>query len=206
MPVDELVAMLPALGVVLPSGASLQGGTLSTSLDISGAVDKLVINGPIRLADTKLANFDLGSKLSAVAALAGIKTGTDTVIQNFSSSVRAAPEGIRAEQIDLLVPSLGEVTGSGTVSPSNALDFKMVAKLASGNAVGQLSTIVLGGNRNGVPFFIRGTTSNPVFQPDLKGLVGGKVGGLPSIPGNPANPTQNPVDTLQNLFKKKKPK
>jgi AsmA protein len=43
MPVDELQAMLPALGVTLPSGASLSGGTLSTSLDIGGPLDKLAV-------------------------------------------------------------------------------------------------------------------------------------------------------------------
>jgi AsmA protein len=42
MPVDDLVAMLPALGVILPSGSSLKGGTLSTTLAISGPTDKLV--------------------------------------------------------------------------------------------------------------------------------------------------------------------
>jgi len=63
MPVDELEAMLPALGVVLPSGSQLQGGTLSTELGITGPVDKLVITGPVRLANSKLAGFDLGSKL-----------------------------------------------------------------------------------------------------------------------------------------------
>src|SRR5690242_18100367 len=63
MPVDELEAMLPALGVVLPSGSQLQGGTLSAELAITGPVDKPVITGPVRLANTKLAGFDLGSKL-----------------------------------------------------------------------------------------------------------------------------------------------
>ena len=36
MRVDDLKAMLPALGVVLPSGSSLQGGTLSANLGIAG--------------------------------------------------------------------------------------------------------------------------------------------------------------------------
>ena len=46
MPVDDLVTMLPALGVTLPSGSSLQGGTLSADLSVAGPADKLVINGP----------------------------------------------------------------------------------------------------------------------------------------------------------------
>ncbi len=46
MPVDDLVTLLPALGVVLPSGSSLQGGTLSADLTAVGPVEKLLINGP----------------------------------------------------------------------------------------------------------------------------------------------------------------
>ena len=71
MPVEELQAMLPALGVVLPSGSQLKGGTLSTDLSIVGPIDKLVITGPVRLADTKLAGFDLGSKLGSAVGLHG---------------------------------------------------------------------------------------------------------------------------------------
>jgi len=50
MPVDDLQAMLPALGIILPSGSSLQGGTLSVNVGIAGPIDKLVVTGPIRLA------------------------------------------------------------------------------------------------------------------------------------------------------------
>jgi AsmA protein len=55
MPVEELEAMLPALGVVLPSGSQLKGGTLSADLSIIGPIDKLVITGPVKLSNTKLA-------------------------------------------------------------------------------------------------------------------------------------------------------
>ena len=54
MPVDDLEAMLPALGMVMPSGSKLQGGTLSVNVGIVGPVDKLVITGPVRVAQ---ANF-----------------------------------------------------------------------------------------------------------------------------------------------------
>ena len=41
MPAADLEAMLPALGVTLPSGTSLQSGALNANLTISGPVDKL---------------------------------------------------------------------------------------------------------------------------------------------------------------------
>src|SRR5262249_32096212 len=56
MPVDELETMLPSMGVVLPSGSQLKGGTLSAELAIAGPLDKLVISGPVRLANSLLAN------------------------------------------------------------------------------------------------------------------------------------------------------
>src|SRR3989449_3821906 len=62
MAVDELEAMLPALGVILPSGSSLKGGTLTTDLALAGSAAKPTITGPIKLAQTKLAGFNLGSK------------------------------------------------------------------------------------------------------------------------------------------------
>jgi AsmA protein len=204
MPVDELEAMLPALGVVLPSGSGLTGGTLSTTLDIDGPVDKVVTNGPIRLADSKLTGFDLGSKMSAIAALTGIKTGPNTSIQNFSTTVHVAPDGMRSEDINLVVPALGEITGSGTISPSNALDFHMNAKLASGGAVGGLTQLAgIGGAQGGsLPFLIQGTTSNPTFLPDVKAMAGSK---LKALTGAGAT-GKSPVDALTGLFGKKKPK
>jgi AsmA protein len=199
MPVDELVAMLPALGVVLPSGAALKGGSLSTDLAINGPVEKLVTTGPIRLADTKLSGFDLGSKMSAVSAVTGGKTGADTTIQNFSSTVQVAPNGIQAQAISLVVPSLGEISGNGTISPSNALDFKMNAKLGGG--IGQMAGLTGG---SGLPFLIQGTTSNPTFMPDVKGMVGTKLKGLGGFPGTAGG--KSPADALTGLFGKKKPK
>ena len=71
MSVDELESMLPALGVVLPSGSKLKGGTLSADLAISGPLDKLVISGPVRMSNTKLAGFDMGAKLGALSAFSG---------------------------------------------------------------------------------------------------------------------------------------
>lgn len=186
MPVDDLEAMLPALGVVLPPKSTLKGGDLNTNMAIEGPVDKLVTTGTIRLENSSLANFDLGSKLSAISQLAGKKTGNDTTIQNFSSDVRVAPEGTQANNINLTVPSIGVLTGAGTVSPANELAFKMNA------ALGGL----------GIPFDIEGTTSDPKFVPDVKGMAKGLLKGVLGGQGNQQN-QQNPLNGLTGLFKKK---
>src|SRR5580704_16899473 len=81
LPVKDLQAFLPALGINLPKGASLQQGTLSTTLNVNGPTDKLVTTGNVGLFGAKLAGFDLGSKLSSVSALTGVKTGQDLSIE-----------------------------------------------------------------------------------------------------------------------------
>jgi AsmA protein len=181
MPVDDLEAMLPALGVVLPPKASLKGGDLNLNLAIVGPVDKLVTTGTVQMQNTSVANFDLGSKLSSISALSGKKTGSDTTIQNLSSDVRVAPEGTQASNINLNVPAIGVLTGAGTVSPANQLAFKMIATLAGLE----------------VPFGVEGTTSDPKFVPDVKGMATSLLKGAVKGPGQ-----QNPLGGLSGLLKK----
>jgi len=206
MPVDDLQTMLPPVGVILPSGSSLQGGTLSSDLNINGPVNRLLITGPVKLANTKLTRFDMGSKLSAISALGGAKTGPDTSIQNFSSNVQVAPTGIQTQNVNLVIPAIGTLTGSGTISPQNALDYKMVASL-SGSVVSGLSQLAGGGGKGAsIPFFIQGTASDPKFVPDVKGIVGSQLRQQlgSQVPGG--QNAQGVVDSITGLFGKKKTK
>jgi AsmA protein len=210
MPVEELQAMLPALGVVLPSGSQLKGGTLSADLSIVGPIDKLVITGPLKLSDTTLAGFDLGSKLGALSAFAGkAVSNPDTTIQNFSTNARVAPEGTRADNLNLTVPAIGVITGAGTVSPAGALAFKMLANLHGGVAGGLAQVAGVSSGRGGIPFSIAGTTSKPEFVPDIKGIATGVAGNAlqgvlngGKVPGGKAG---SAVDALGGLLGKKKP-
>lgn len=183
MPVDDLEAMLPAVGVVLPPKATLKGGDLNITTDSLGPVNALVTTGNVKLENTQLANFNLGSKLSSISALSGKNTGNDTTIQNFSSDVRTSPQGTVAQNINLNVPAIGVLTGAGTVSPSNELAFKMNAQVAG----------------MGIPFGVQGTTSDPKFTPDVKGLATGLLQN--AIKGNTNQ--QNPINNVMGLFKKK---
>ena len=196
MPVDDLEAALPAVGVSLPTGSKLKGGTLAVDLTAVGPLDKIVSTGTIRMTNAALTGFSLMSKLSAIPGLAGKQSGNDTVIQNLSSNVRYAPDGTRLDKIDVVVQSLGTVTGAGTVSPSNNLDFNLVANLSG---VGGELTKVAGGSSGGIPVKVGGTTSNPTFTPDIKGLVGNQLKNL--VPGGKGNPLGN----LGGLLGKKKP-
>ena len=167
MPAPDLEATLPAIGMRLPSGASLRQGTLDVKLTISGPVDRLVIAGPIDLSNATLAGFDLGGKLGALPSLGGVPTGGDTVIQTLAATLRVAPEGIRADGLNLLAPAIGTLTGSGTIAPAGEMNFRMLAKLTA-TAASQVSRVTsLTQPANGIPFKIEGTMTNPIFVPDV---------------------------------------
>ncbi|MBZ5686214.1 MAG: AsmA family protein [Acidobacteriia bacterium] len=191
MPVDDLEAMLPAVGVVLPPKATLKGGDLIVNVVSSGPVDKLVSTGSVKMENTQLANFNLGEKMgAAISALSGKNTGNDTTIQNFSSDVKMSPAGTEANNVNLTIPAIGVLTGAGTVSPTNELAFKMRADVQG----------------TGIPFGITGTTSNPKFTPDVKGIATGLLQGYLNNQGKDNNQQQqNPINSVIGLFGKKKP-
>ena len=206
MPVSDLEGVLPAVGITLPSGASLSSGSLNVNLDLSGPVDKLVIVGPVDLSNGKLTGFNLKQKLGALSSLTGLGggSGSDTDIQTLSANVRVDQQGERADNLNLVVASIGTITGNGTVSANQQLDCKMVAKLStSGGAMGTLSSLTGGGSQRGltVPFAVKGTTSNPVFVPDVSGAVNNLVKGNIGNAGSAASAASG----ILGGFLKKKP-
>jgi AsmA protein len=192
LPATDLEAFLPALGINLPSGSKLTAGTLSANLRVTGPTNKLVTDGTIGLFNGKLAGFNLGSKMAAIGSLGGIKTGNDLDIEKFTSNVHMAPTGLKADNMDLVVPSLGTVVGGGTLDSKNNMNFNLVATVnsamvtaaagaAGGAATGALNS-ALGGalgagaaNCKGggikVPLQVHGTTANPQFTPDVGGAT-----------------------------------
>jgi AsmA protein len=203
MPADDLQALLPAIGVTLPKGASLQGGTLNADLAVEGPVDKLVASGKVGLVNARLAGFDLGAKIAAVASLAGIKPSSVTAIEKFASDLRVAPDGIQASNLVLIAPGVGQLTGNGTVSANHSLDFKMLASLqSSSGVVGGMSS--LAGKDLNIPFFIRGTTSDPAFVPDAQGAAASLLESVVSGKEKSGEGGKSLGDTLRDLFKKKK--
>jgi AsmA protein len=229
MPANDLEAFLPALGIHLPKGASLQGGTLNTDLTITGPTNKMVTTGTVGLFNAKLAGFDLGSKMSAISSLTGVKTGKDLEIEKLTTNLRMAPDGLKADNFVAVIPSLGNLAGGGTIDSKNDLDFKMVAALSGalgaagspvGSATGMLGKFTGGtggggckGGTTSVPFMIQGTTADPKFIPDVGGLAAGMLksqlgcaggataAGAKAAPQTPADA----VNALGGLLGKKKP-
>ena len=198
MPIDELEAFLPALGVHLPQGSRLQGGTLTTTLAVTGTTSNPVISGPVQVSNTQLAGFDLGSKLQALSTFTGGKigssTGPGTTIRSLSMNVQQSGGAIRTDKIALDVAGVGTATGAGAVSASGALNYNMILKLTglTGGSGGstQASTGGTAGLVGALSGFIPGGATG--------GAVGGIAGsalknGIPvAIGGTTSNPTFTP--------------
>ena len=229
LPATDLESFLPALGINLPDKSRLSAGTMNTNLHVSGPTDKLVTDGTIGLFNGKLAGFDLGKKLSGIGTLAGIKSGSDLIIEKFTTNLHMATTGLRADNLDAVVPALGSMVGNGTVDAKNNLDFKLVATVnntvataAAGSMAGGMGGTVgkmLGGGaaacKNGgikVPLQIHGTTSSPQFVPDIGGAAAsllksefscagsGGAGGLASAAGALAGGSKGTAaDTVNQL-------
>jgi len=163
-----LVGMLPPFDVQLPAGSSLEGGTASVNMTITGPATAPVVAGTVSLNGTKLKGFDLGSKVSAVGRIAGLHPSPDTVIQTLSANIRSDPRGTTIQNLKFIAPALGEVDGAGTISAKHDLDFKMRATLHEQEAV----KLALGSS---IPFFVQGTSTNPVVKPDVSGIAASEV-------------------------------
>jgi len=195
LPVDQVEALLPSVGITLPTGARLTGGTLSATLAISGPVDATTIAGPVELDNSQLAGFDLGSKIQGINPLSGTSKGTE--IRKLFANVSTNPQITQFTNIDAEIPIIGSATGSGTVSPSGALDFQLNARIVGLSQIGNAVTGAVNGllgrgsqplsNRGGIPLTITGTTSSPSIHADVGkmakqalGIGGGSNGQKPS--------------------------
>lgn len=187
LPIDQLEQLLPAFGVRLPSGSSLRGGTLTANLAVTGPATATTIAGPIEIDNTQLAGFDLGSKIQGLNPFGG--SGGGTAIQTVRTEVNSSPQSTQFTNIFANLPQVGTASGSGTVSPSGALDFQMVAKFNSSTGVGAVANQAINavsgfvgsflhpktksaptGNA-GIPLTITGTASSPSIRANLGAML-----------------------------------
>jgi AsmA protein len=178
--------------VTMPQGATLQQGTLDLDLAIAGPVDRIVVSGPLTVANAKMTGFDLNEKMGAVAAvaqLAGLQRVGDTLIESLTGALNVTPDGTQIDMIKMVAPSLGLLAGDGTISPQGALNFAMTATF---NA-----------KPIGIPFRIQGTTKNPSFSPDMGRVVKNATESLKEAAKNPDN-IKKAADAISGLFGRKK--
>jgi len=139
-------------------------------------------------------------------------------------ALRAAPGGLRADNIYANVPDLGSATGAGTVSPGGALNFRFLVKLnttsgVGGTAMGVLSTLngslgkTAGSATSGIPLTITGTQQDPHFGVNVQALGASVLkdqasGLLKTLPNGKTTPKDlqnvNPGQLLQGLMGGKK--
>lgn len=201
VPIDELQSLMTAAGVKLPNGSQLKGGTLTLGLDVAGAADDLTITGPIELENAQLVGYDLGSKIQGIAALGGVKTGSTTTIQNMTFNLQANNAGIQVENIDGTILGMGRSTVRGTVSPTGALSFRLVAHVTHARGAGKVGVGLMTKMNQfgkpaaekeaaqGVPMLVTGTTNAPVITADVSGLMHRNASTV--------------VDKMKHLFTKK---
>jgi AsmA protein len=208
-PIDQLEQLLPAVGVNLPTGSQLHGGTLTANLAITGTISATEIAGSAEIDNTELAGFDLGSKIQGINPFKSKNGGTE--IEKLSTELKSTPQSIQLSNIYGSVPKVGTATGSGSVSPSGALDFTMVAKLKDSSVVGALAN---GGTRvmrfigsgaqsvanNGIPLTISGTTSNPSIRVNAGAMLKGQASGQPG--DSSGQQKTSLISTLKGLFHK----
>lgn len=218
LPIDQLEDMLPAVGITLPSGSRLQGGTLTANLAISGPATATTIMGPVEIDNTELAGFDLASKIQGMSGLSGTQGGTK--IEKLSTDLESSPQMTNLSNIFGSIPAIGTATGNGSVSPAGALNFQLVAKFSNASTVGSLANTglnalggLLGNKSNnaadkGIPLIISGTTTNPSFRADVKAIVKQQAGGLlgqssgQQQPGSQKQQLNDTVNKLKGLFGK----
>ena len=173
LPIDQLEQFLPVVGIHLPTGSSLHGGTLTANMAVTGPATESTIAGPVEIDNSSLAGFNLGSKIQGLNPLGGAAANA-TQIQQVKADLNSSPQTTQINNIYANVPAIGTATGSGTVSPSGALNFNLVAKFNSNSLVGSAVNTAVNSATNAV--------GNAVG-----GLVGGLLGKKPQVASNVAN-------------------
>lgn len=226
LPVDGLEELLPAVGIKLPSGSSLKGGTLTANLAITGPPASLEIAGPVEIDNTQLAGFDLGSKIEGLMHPGGSPTSGGTAIKTVRADIVENTQGTQLNNIFGDVPSIGTASGSGTVAASGALNFQMVAKIGSSSSASSSTgsttatstgsswltaagSVLRTSSSGGIPLSITGTTTNPSIRLNvgtmIKQQAGSLLGNLTKSATNSnsnTNPKQNLLDFGKSLIGK----
>ena len=163
LPMDQIERLLPVVGIRLPSGSSLQGGTLTANIAITGPATAATLSGPVEIDNTTLAGFNLASNIEGISPF-GVKGG-GTEIKVLKASVNSSPDGTRLTDIYGEMPQVGTATGSGTVAPSGELEFHLTAKVNNPGPAGSVANVkpVQIASRT-MPITIKGTANSPSIQ------------------------------------------
>jgi AsmA protein len=226
MPVTDLQSFMPAIGIHLPRAANLAAGTLSANLIVSGPSNNLVTAGQVGIYGALLAGFNLGAQVKAISGFSGLETGNDLNIQQLTTNLRMAQNGLRFDTFNAVMPAVGYLVGAGTIDARNNLDFNMVATVTArlhggmsgvvgtAGVVGDVIGAITGGGKSSndsrsqrIPFLVRGTTSDPRFIADTSGMaipmLKNQLDNLnvPGLRSGKQGHGNNPFGAIGDLFK-----
>ena len=203
---------------VSPAARGKMGGTGELDLQLLGGLSdawKKTLSGSGKFAvrNGHLPGVNLAGAAESVMKMAGV--GGDTPFSILQGDLTIAEQRVSSKQIHL-DSSAGIVDLKGSLGMDSTLDYQGMVTVSPGTALGSggIGNIVGGlvGSRVGkitVPFALGGTIENPKVHPG-QGVPSFSApttatGSAPS--GTPSNQTvtpENAVDTLRNLFNKKK--
>jgi AsmA family len=177
VPAKGMEGLLSTLNISLPSGAAFQRGSINADMTVDGGLGHLVADGPVSFSDVNVSGFNLAKWVGAMAKVSGIADIPYTEIQSMQSDVRIAPDGVELKNLKMVLPNFGTLDGAGTISPSDVLNFNMKAKLnVKKSPIGTLRTVASLGQQvkgdSDMSFRVLGTTSVPLFVPNVAGAVG----------------------------------
>jgi hypothetical protein len=152
IPVTPVSSLAPAAGLPLPPGASLEGGLGFLELRVEGPLTAPTTKGSVMVQNTKLMAFDLEERLSAVTGLDALHISRDLPIDSLSGEIEMTPEKVTVKDIEIDLPEVGIMTGSGAIDANRLLDFQMIA-IRNGLS-----------EKRPIPFQVRGVSASPVFR------------------------------------------
>ena len=155
LPIDQLEQLMPVVGIYLPNGSSLQGGTMTANISVSGPATAAILAGPVEIDNTELAGFDLGSKIEGLTSLTGTSGGTQ--IQVLKANVNSSPQSAQIKDIYGNLPQFGSATGAGTIADTGAINFTLTVKLNSPN--------------RSIPLTITGTEKSPSIKANIGAIL-----------------------------------
>jgi hypothetical protein len=89
--------------------------------------------------------------------------------------VRVTNSGADVEKLDAVIAAMGEISGSGTVSPGDQVNFKLVVVGVKAKGIGKvgigLLTVLNGQGGAAVPLRVTGTSEDPSITADVGDIV-----------------------------------
>ena len=152
--VTNLAPFLPALGFPLPGSAGMVGGAVIGKIKLEGPLEGPYVAGSLSVNGARITGFDLSRGLGAIEGLNATDLNNEFEIVSWKANLKTGAGGLDLDNLEAAVAGLGLLSGSGSISPDSRIQFQM-------SGIRGLT----GPKGLAIPFTIRGTCADPIFQP-----------------------------------------